>query len=183
MKLDWCLHAVKTADAGLLPRDPTFTNIPSPGVVRAGTHMIWTWWMWLILGLLLLVAEMLTPGFFLVFFGAGALVVGTLSGVGAGGPLWLQVVLFSGISIVSLLLLRSRLVALMGKKGGGVGDLDALVGEIAAPIAEIAPGATGKAEFRGTSWTARNAGGDALRAGQRCKIDRVEGLTIWLRAE
>ncbi len=42
------------------------------------------WWYWMLLGLVLLGAEMVTPGgFYILFFGLAALVVGTLAGAGA----------------------------------------------------------------------------------------------------
>ena len=38
------------------------------------------WWAWFILGAVLLALELMTPGgFFLLFFGAAAIVVGTLA--------------------------------------------------------------------------------------------------------
>ena len=41
------------------------------------------WWMWLAGGLALVVAELATPsGFFIIFFGLGALTVGVLGGLG-----------------------------------------------------------------------------------------------------
>ena len=60
-----------------------------------------TWWMWMILGLLLLVAELATPGgFYVIFFGASAIVVGFLSLMGVPGPQWFQWLLFTGLSIL-----------------------------------------------------------------------------------
>ena len=42
------------------------------------------WWYWMVLGLLLLGLELATPGgFFLLFFGVGALLVGGLAIIGA----------------------------------------------------------------------------------------------------
>ena len=41
------------------------------------------WWIWVLGGLVLLLAEVLTPGgFFVVFFGAGAILVGALKAAG-----------------------------------------------------------------------------------------------------
>jgi len=37
--------------------------------------------------------------------------------------------------------------------------------------------------MRGATWTARTAGDAALPKGRRCRVERVEGLTLWLRAE
>ena len=46
------------------------------------------WWHWLVLGLVLVVSEMATPGgFYIVFFGVGALAVGILAGFDMAGPL------------------------------------------------------------------------------------------------
>ena len=46
------------------------------------------WWTWILLGLLLLLAEIVTPGgFYIIFFGVGAVVVGVLAGFDAAGPL------------------------------------------------------------------------------------------------
>ena len=62
-----------------------------------------SWWLWLVLGLVLLGVEILTPGgFYIIFFGVAALIVGVLAGLGVGGPLWAQLVLFSVLSVASL---------------------------------------------------------------------------------
>jgi membrane protein implicated in regulation of membrane protease activity len=45
------------------------------------------WWIWILLGLLLCVAELTTPGgFYILFFGIGAVIVGILVGFQAAGP-------------------------------------------------------------------------------------------------
>ena len=44
------------------------------------------WWHWLVLGLVLLAAELASAGgFYIIFFGVGALVVGVLAALGAAG--------------------------------------------------------------------------------------------------
>ena len=69
-----------------------------------------TWWIWIIFGLLLLAAEVMVPGgIIMLFFGAAALIVGLLVALGLGGPIWLQWALFSVVSVVSLLALRTSL--------------------------------------------------------------------------
>jgi hypothetical protein len=62
-------------------------------------------------------------------------------------------------------------------------NVDSLVGETAVATEEIHLNAVGKAELRGTSWNARNVGDKPLVRGQRCVVERVEGLTIFVRAE
>jgi membrane protein implicated in regulation of membrane protease activity len=62
-------------------------------------------------------------------------------------------------------------------------EVDSLVGETALAIDDIQVGQIGKAELRGTSWNARNVSENTLNRGQRCKVERVEGLTLCIRGE
>jgi membrane protein implicated in regulation of membrane protease activity len=141
------------------------------------------WWMWLVLGLALLGLEAITPGgFYVLFFGVGALVVGTAAGFGVGGPVWAQWLLFSVISVASLLLFRPYLLRVT-RSEERPDPVDTLVGAVAMPLEDISPGAVGKAELRGTTWTALNQDSRMLGRGERCRVARVDGLTLSLRAE
>jgi membrane protein implicated in regulation of membrane protease activity len=140
------------------------------------------WWIWVLGGLVLLVAEVTTPGgFFAVFFGAGAILVGALKGLGWEGPAWAEWLVFTVLSLVSLGLFRKPLMRHFNLSGGK--PVDRLEGETAVVVEDVAPGGVGKAEMRGASWTARTTGDRALAKGCRCRVERVEGLTLWLRAE
>jgi membrane protein implicated in regulation of membrane protease activity len=139
------------------------------------------WWLWLLLGLVLLLLELLTPsGFYLLFFGLGALAVGMLCLWELLGPAWIQWLSFSGLSLVTLLLFRD---ALLKRFRGRSGDQDAnkLVGETARALETIPVDGLGRAELRGTTWQARNVGPVPVAPEQRCKVERIEGLTIWIR--
>ena len=142
-----------------------------------------SWWVWLVAGLVLLVVEILTPGsFFVVFFGVGAIVAGLATAAFAIQAAWLQLLLFSVVSLGSMALLRKRLLRAMGA-GTPAEGMDTLVGEIAILDGDLAPGSIGKAELRGTAWAARNVDTRGLSKGQRCRVERVEGLTLAVRAE
>jgi len=143
-----------------------------------------TWWQWAVLGLLLAVAEILTPGgFFVVFFGLAGLVVAALVAAGLADALWLQVLLFSVFSVASLLLFRNPLLRWMARRVPAGPEVDTLVGESAVASGTIAPGAMGQAQLRGTVWGARNGSPAAIAAGSRCRVVRVEGLVIWIEPE
>jgi membrane protein implicated in regulation of membrane protease activity len=140
------------------------------------------WWIWLLAGLLLLLAELVTPGgFYIFFFGIGALIVGVLAGLNLAGPPWLQVILFPVFAVLTLWLFREKMLELT--RGRGTGAVDSLIGETAVAQEEILVKGIGKVEMRGTSWNARNLGETPLARGARCKVERVEGLTIFVRAE
>ena len=141
------------------------------------------WWAWLLLGFALLGGEVLTPGgFYLLFFGLGALVVGVLGVTGVLLPAWAQWLLFSALSIVATLLFRKPLLARLEASTPRRSSAE-LTGEIAVPTAPIAPGSVGRAELRGTVWSARNGSPTELPAGQRCRVVRVDGLQLVLEPE
>jgi hypothetical protein len=143
-----------------------------------------TWWLWLVLGLLLLAGEMLTPGgFYIFFFGLAALVTGGLVWLGASGPGWVQWLLFSALSVASLLVLRGPLLRRIAPRQRESSAVDSLVGEVAVALEDLPPGAIGKAELRGTAWSARNAGARPLARGERARVEQVEGLMLALRAQ
>ena len=128
------------------------------------------WWHWVAIGMVLAIVEMARPGgFFIIFFGAGALVVGMLSLVGLSGPLWVDWLLFSIVSVLALLLFRKPLLTRMRRHEGVEHPVDTIGGESAIPTEDIAPGAVGRAELRGTVWSARNVGSMPLTRGQRCR--------------
>jgi hypothetical protein len=141
------------------------------------------WWYWVLLGLVLLGLEMLIPGgFFTLFFGLAAVVVGALVGAGIDEPGWLPWLLFSLLSIVSLLLFRGPLLTRLKAQERTSPRIDTLVGEVGTLLADLPPGAVGKAELRGTVWNVQNGDWGSLRRGQRCRVVRVDGLTLWVEA-
>lgn len=138
--------------------------------------------MWLAGGLVLMVIELATPsGFFIMFFGLGALTVGILTRLGLAGPVWLEWLLFTATSIVYVLLFRGRVQQRVRLPESA--DADALVGELATPRERILPGAVGRVELRGTSWSARNDAPSSIEPGMRCRVIRVDGLLLFVRPE
>jgi inner membrane protein len=139
------------------------------------------WWLWLLFGLVLAVLELLSPGgFYLIFFGVAAILIGLLGAIGFGGPLWTQWLAFVLFSIVLVLAFRRPMLKMMQLEGG---EVDALVGQIATALEPIAPGAVGRAELRGATWSARNLHTAPLAQGQRCRVERVDGLMLFLVPE
>jgi hypothetical protein len=142
------------------------------------------WWHWAVLGLLLAAAEVITPGgFFVIFFGLAGLGVAVLVAAGLAEPLWLQTLLFSVFSVASLLLFRNRLLGWVARNTPPPIKVDNLVGESAVAAVAIEPGAMGRAELRGASWSARNDGTARIEAGARCRVVRVDGLVIGIQPE
>lgn len=142
------------------------------------------WWNWLLLGLTLLAAELATPGgFYILFFGLAALIVGALAGLEWLNTAWLQWLLFSILSLISLFLFRNSLLVWMKSREPVGEDVDSMIGETAVLMEDLMPGALGKVELRGTTWSARNSGQTVLTKGHRARVERVDGLTLWISSD
>ena len=140
------------------------------------------WWAWIILGLGLLAGELLIAGtFFLFFFGIAALVVGALIPVLHVSSLLLELAVFIALAVALVFSFREKLVGRV--RIGRRPPLDSLAGEVAILQEELTANGVAKAELRGGSWNARSSLGHPFPKGQRCIVDRVEGLTLYLRAE
>ena len=139
------------------------------------------WWQWIVLGAVLLCAEMFVDAeFFLVFLGVSAVTMGLL-GLALPLPFWSQWLLFAALSVAFLLLFREKLYR---KIRGTAPDVEeGVVGDFAIAEEEIAPGALGRVQLRGATWTARNTGGRALRAEGRARVVSAEGLQVKVRPE
>ncbi len=140
-----------------------------------------TWWMWMVAGFIMLATETLIPGFFLLFFGIGAVFMGFFQLVFPGVPLWIELLIFLTVSTAWLAMFRGRLVAYIEKRNPPK-QVDSIEGETAVAADDIAPGQVGKAELRGASWNALNLGNVTVSKGQRCQVEKMDGLTLQIRA-
>ena len=138
------------------------------------------WWIWVVIGFVLLCVEFTATTMHVGLFAIGAFVVGLAIALGADIPLWGQIVLFAVITLAAFFFLRPMIMRKLRFNEKKV--VDSLVGEQAIPMEDIAVGGSGRAEMRGTTWSARNIGETALVRGQRCVVAAVEGLVIHVRA-
>ena len=141
------------------------------------------WWHWIVVGLMLIALEMAASGgFYVIFFGIAAIAIGLLHALDLAGPLWFQILLFSAVSVGSLLFFRRPFMRWMQLDLPG-SDVDSMIGETAVPLEDIDAGAVGRAELRGTVWSARNRANAAVRKGQRCTVVAVDRLMIFVEPE
>jgi hypothetical protein len=142
------------------------------------------WWMWAIAGLLLFGTELLIPlDFFMIFLGVAALGVSGTTALGVVTTTSGQLLLFSILAVVTTVGLRTPLVARLRRaQDTGVG-IETLIGEVAILSGALTPGDIGKAELRGTTWSVRSDHGETLPVGRRCRVERVEGLVLWVRPD
>jgi membrane protein implicated in regulation of membrane protease activity len=141
------------------------------------------WWHWLLLALFLLLLELAAAGgFYFIFFGFAALIVGLLAWVDAAGSMPTQVLLFSVVAVLSLVFFRRRLLVRV-QPDPQAPPVDQLAGEIGTAVEDLLPGQVGRVELRGSSWAARNSSARPVVRGQRCRVRRVDGLTLEIEPE
>ena len=61
--------------------------------------------------------------------------------------------------------------------------MDTIAKETGTVLEAMTPGANGRVEVRGTTWSARNVGTTPLSKGARCIVVREERLTLLVNAE
>jgi inner membrane protein len=108
--------------------------------------------------------------------------LGLITALAPGLSLWIQWLLFTVFAVITLLFFRRPLLQWF-RRASPVREVDSLVGETATAMDDIAVDAVGKAELRGTAWTARNIGDKPLARAQRCCVERVDGLTLFIRGQ
>jgi len=138
------------------------------------------WWVWVLAAFLLLIIEFFTTTAHVGFFAVGAFLVAILVSLDAGGPLWFQLVLFATSSVVLLVFVRPIIVKRLGLNK--TPTVDQIAGENAIALEAMDAESDGRAEMRGTTWSARNIGATAIARGQKCVVERVVGLTLHVRA-
>jgi membrane protein implicated in regulation of membrane protease activity len=142
------------------------------------------WILWVVLGVVLIIAEVFTPGFVLLWFGVGALAAALASMLGAG--LGLQFLTFILISTALTALSRTIFVNYFTREGepdglkSGAAGMPGQVGT----VVTSSRGALdeGAVKVFGSVWTAYPAEGEPpLEAGDRVVVERLKGASIYVR--
>ena len=147
--------------------------------------MQWLWIFWTVLGAILIVAEIFTSGFVLLWFGIGALAAAFLGIVGIDS-LALQFLVFAVVS--SALTAASRTIFLKYFSRESTGQslrsgVDSLPGKIGTVVSS-SKGALneGAVKVFGSTWTAYPAVGEPpLEAGERVCVESIEGASIYVK--
>lgn len=140
------------------------------------------WWGWVIVGAILLGAELtfVNAQFYLVFIGSAAILTGLIT---AALPIaaWLQWALFAVLGIVSMVTFRKRVYerlhgALPAVTTGPAGGVITLKVPLAA-------GESCQTEYGGTYWTVRNDSDQPIAPGGRARITSVRDLTLLVKPD
>lgn len=131
---------------------------------------------WAGLTVLFVLLELVTYGLASIWFALGALV--GLIAAALGGQLWLQIVLFAIVSIVTLLLTRPLARKYVNSRTQPT-NADRVIGSqalVTEAIDDLA--GTGAVSVDGKLWTARTADGSDLPVGTRVTVREIRGVRL-----
>ena len=104
-----------------------------------------------------------------------ALVVWMLS-----GPLWLQVTVFAVVSAALLISLWPLTKKFITPKLTAT-NIDSVIGSTGRVTASIDNvEATGQVKLGAMEWTARSTSGEVIEAGTKVRVDRIEGVKVFV---
>ena len=141
------------------------------------------WWGWFVLaaGLLSIELFVIDAQFYLVFLGVSAALVAFLDLADPTMAVWQQWLAFAVLALVTMIAFRDRVYQLVRNRTGHVEQPLTLGDRVVIPV-RLEPGQTCRAQYRGSSWTARNVDQQAIDAGKEAVISHVDGLTLHVRA-
>ena len=135
---------------------------------------------WLVMLIVAIVAEVLTMGLTSIWFAGGALV--SILATALHAPVYLQVILFLGVSLLLLIFTRPVAVKYFNKNRVKT-NVESLVGKQAIVISEIDNlQGTGQVTLNGQEWSARSADA-AVRIPVGCVVDvmSIDGVKLMVR--
>lgn len=140
------------------------------------------WWSWVVTGALLFAAEMfgINAQFYLVFVGTAAIVVGLIGSLGMIMPEWAQWLSFAALALLLMIGFRERLYRRFRETNEFVEERLQLGARILIPE-RLAPEASCRVDYKGTSWTARNVDREPIEAGVEAEICETVGFILHVR--
>jgi len=136
---------------------------------------------WFFFGLVLMLMELVLPGFIIIFFGIGAWFVALLIWFGIELTFSTQLALFLVVSVTSLFVFRKYgSKYFKGKvKVADADAIDSVKGNRVIAVTDIQPGTGGKVEFNGTIWNAEAS--VAIAKGTAAEIVERNNLVLTVR--
>ena len=134
--------------------------------------------LWFVLAVVFLLVEGGTVMLVSVWFAAGSLVAMVAALLSA--PFWLQLILFLGVSAGLLALLRPLVQKYIKPKITAT-NVDSLIGSqgyVTATVDNLA--ATGQVKLGAMPWTARSTDGAPIEIGTLVRVDRIEGVKVFV---
>ena len=137
------------------------------------------WWHWMVLGLILAMAELAIPAFFVIWFGIGALLVGLilliLPDLGIATQLLLWTAFSTALTLFWFRFLKPKTMTEVGTSAANA------IGEVGVLVSDLTPHSRGHVRFQkpvlgSDSWECYAE--TAIKAGARVRIITIEGSFV-----
>lgn len=138
------------------------------------------WVVWAIVMFCCLILELSSGDFFITCFAIGAFVSIFTSFL---LPFWAQVLIWALFSILSIWLIRPRLIERLHKSGDNrISNIDALIGRVGTVIEPIEPGGSGYVKVDGDEWKAVTNETELISKGQKVEIISRESIIVTVKS-
>ncbi len=132
--------------------------------------------LWLGATVVLFIAEAVTVNLVTVWFALGALAA-FIAAV-AGAQLWLQIVLFLAVTVITLIFTRPIAKKHINGKHEAT-NADMVIGKTAVVTEDIDNlAANGAVTCMGKVWTARSLNGEKISAGDEVTVEKIQGVKL-----
>ena len=132
--------------------------------------------LWLALFVVFLIVEAGTVALVSIWFALGALAA--LVSCALGAEMWLQITVFLVVSLVLLALLWKRVRSKLTTTKTNVDSVIGAEGYVTETMDNLSN--TGRVKLGGITWAARSTSGAGIPVGTLVKVERIEGVKVFV---
>ena len=132
--------------------------------------------LWLALFVVFLIVEAGTVALVSIWFALGALAA--LVSCALGAEMWLQITVFLVVSLVLLALLWKRVRSKLTTTKTNVDSVIGAEGYVTETVDNLSY--TGRVKLGGITWAARSTSGAGIPVGTLVKVERIEGVKVFV---
>ena len=139
------------------------------------------WMMWIAFGIICMIIEIFTPGFYFMSIGTGAILTGLVSLLPFISVPF-QILLFAVITFLVFISLKKLSRKLISETAPET-NIFALKGKIAIVTKQIPADGRGYVKIEGEEWSAKEINGNKIEKGTKVIIHSIEGNKVLVSAK
>ncbi len=129
--------------------------------------------MWVLIGILLVIFEVFSGTFYLLFVGFAALLTAIFSYFSGSSHWALEGGLFAVLSLASAFFVKTKRLALSQTKSFKIDEKTVFVAS-----EDLDPGEIKMIQYQGVPWSAQNISDSPIRKGQQVRIRQMESIRL-----
>lgn len=138
-----------------------------------------TWAIWVIAAIIFAIIEIYTPSFFIIWFSVGSLFAALTSVFTNNIPI--QLAVFLVVSVILVLSTKKITDKFITKKNSYKTNSDAYIGKVGIVTEKInSIEAKGRVKIQGESWKAATSNEETIEKGEKVKVEKIDGVTLYV---